>query len=232
MPHFVASTDAITVAVHDLGGPATPAAPTLLFCHANGFCGAVFRPLAERLADGYRGLAVDLRYHGDSVAPDGLEPSWYHFGDDVEAVLDAGLIPEAAALHGIGHSLGGAALVMAAARRPSRFRSLWLYEPIIPPPDHRSADGGPNLMSDAALRRRSTFESPDAAYENFASKPPLDQLHPEALRAYVDGGFATQPDGSVQLKCRPESEAAIFRTGHQHEAWEAAARVRVPTTVV
>ena len=54
------------------------------------------------------------------------------------------------------------------------------------------------------------FGSRDEAYENFAGKPPLNVLAPDALRAYVDHGFADQPDGTVRLKCRGENEARIY----------------------
>ena len=62
-----------------------------------------------------------------------------------------------------------------------------------------------------AARRRDRFDSLEHAYENYRSKPPLDQLHPDALRAYVEGGFSSSPDGSVTLRCRPPVEAEVFR---------------------
>ena len=33
------------------------------------------------------------------------------------------------------------------------------------------------------------------------------------LAAYVENGFAEQPDGSVRLKCAPEVEATVFENG-------------------
>ena len=57
------------------------------------------------------------------------------------------------------------------------------------------------------------FASRDEAYANYAAKPPFAVLAPEALRAYVDHGFADEPDGTVRLRCRPEVEAEIYRMG-------------------
>ena len=72
------------------------------------------------------------------------------------------------------------------------------------PPAMRVGDGPANPLAEGARRRRSHFDSPLAAYENFARKPPLSDLSPAALSAYVRYGFEEQPDGSVELRCRPE----------------------------
>ena len=64
--------------------------------------------------------------------------AWSGMADDVLAALSSDGFPMGP-LHGIGHSMGGAALVLAAARRPDAFRSLWLYEPVISPDGGRAA---------------------------------------------------------------------------------------------
>lgn len=224
---FVPSTDGVRVAVHHLGGPA--GAPVVLLSHATGFHGLVFRPLAEHLVDRFRCVAVDYRGHGVAETPEGIDFDWRGFGDDCVAVLDTlGDGP----VHGVGHSMGGAALVLAAARRPGAFAGLWLFEPIVPPPGALLSGDGPNPMAEAAIRRRATFASYDAAYENYASKPPLDQLAPAALRAYVEGGFAPSPDGDgVTLRCRPEWEAATFSMARDSGAWDLLPDLDLPVTV-
>ena len=91
---------------------------------------------------------------------------------------------------------------------------------------------GDNPMSEAAARRRDRFDSLDQAYENYRSKPPLDQLHPDALRAYVDGGFSPAPDGSVTLRCRPSTEAEVFRHAAASGAWSTITSIEMPVAVV
>jgi alpha-beta hydrolase superfamily lysophospholipase len=127
--------------------------------------------------------------------------------------------------------MGGATLVLAAARRPGLLRSLWLYEPVIAAPGVLPPES-PNPMADAALRRRARFASRDDARANYASKPPLDRLHPDALRAYVEGGFAEEADGSVVLRCVPATEAAVFRGAAGSGAWEALPALALPVAVV
>jgi pimeloyl-ACP methyl ester carboxylesterase len=232
------STDGVVVAVHDLGGPTTDrgSAPVLLLAHANGCHGLVFGPIARAgLSDRFDCVAPDLRGHGDTSTPDGFEfDDWRGFGDDVAAVIDElrGSGP-ARPIFGVGHSLGGASLLLAEAARPGSFAGLFLFEPIVPPPENDPPPDAQlrNQMADSAERRREVFPSWDAAIANFASKPPLDVLHPEALRAYVEGGFAPQPDGTVRIKCRGAVEAAVYRSSVRNGAYDRLSDVRCPVTV-
>jgi pimeloyl-ACP methyl ester carboxylesterase len=41
-----------------------------------------------------------------------------------------------------------------------------------------------------------------------------------------------RPDGSVELECRPETEAAIFAASGAHDVWSLAERVEAPTLVL
>jgi pimeloyl-ACP methyl ester carboxylesterase len=230
-PTFIDSTDGVRLALHELGGPAVPGAPVILFSHATGFHGQVWWPLAAELTDRFRCVGVDLRGHGMTELPAGVSADWTGMADDVAAVLESGALGDAD-VHGVGHSMGGAALVMAAARLPGAFRSLWLYEPVIVPPDAGLMTDGPNPMSEAAARRRDRFDSVEQAVANYGSKPPLDQLHPDALVAYVRGGFAPQGDGSIVLRCRPSVEADVFRFAASSGGWAAATGLDVPTAVV
>lgn len=232
MPSLIESTDGVAVAVHDLGGPGDPSAPVVLFSHATGLHARVWEPMASHLAHRFRCVAVDYRGHGVARTPEGLDFHWQGFGDDAVAVLDSGVLDGAVAVHGVGHSMGGAALVLAAARRPGAFASLWLFEPIVPPPGSLLSSDGPNPLAEAALRRRRSFESSDDAVANYASKPPLDELHPDALRAYVDGGFEPLADGTVVLRCRPEWEAATFSMARSSGAWAVLPELDLPVTVV
>lgn len=239
MSTLLPSTDGVRVAVHDLGGPsaAGPDAPVLLFSHATGFHGLVWRAMAASLTDRFRCLAIDYRGHGVAETPETIDFDWRGFGDDCVAVLDSPLLPAGVAVHGVGHSMGGAALVLAADRRPEALRSLWLYEPIVPPPGALLSGDGPNPLAESAIRRRATFPSLEAAYDNYASKPPLNQLRADALRDYVEGGFAPVPDGAgdgggVALRCRPAWEAATFQMARDSGAWDALATLTLPTAVV
>lgn len=242
----VPSTDQVQLAVHDLGtvpgAEGGVAGRPILLAHATGFHGMVWQPLAAHLT-GFHAVAPDLRGQGDSSPPVGRDMDWNGFADDVLAVVDAWGVDELVA---VGHSKGGAALLLAEQRRPGTFRALWLYEPVVfpagaldgppaseaPTPSERTSPVEPsNPLAAGALRRRATFASRQAAYDNYSSKLPLAVLDPEALHAYVDHGFADQPDGTVALKCRPEVESAIFTMASDNGAFEHLSEVRCPVTI-
>jgi pimeloyl-ACP methyl ester carboxylesterase len=220
----VRSTDGVELAVHDLGGRG----PTLLLAHANGFHGMVFAPLAAALAPRFRLLAPDLRGHGRSGAPAGRDYVWDGFADDVLAAVDGLGLDRP---FGFGHSMGGAALLLAEQARPSTFAALYCFEPIVFPPESAPRPDGDNPLVDAARRRRSSFPSREEAYANFAAKPPLSQLTPGALRAYVEHGFLDEADGSVTLACRNEVEAEVYRRAGAHDAFARLGEVACPVTV-
>jgi pimeloyl-ACP methyl ester carboxylesterase len=127
--------------------------------------------------------------------------------------------------------MGGAALVMAAARRPGLFRLLVLYEPIIFPTDRVRDPDTPNPLRDGARRRRAEFDSFDAAIANYASKPPMAAFDPDALDAYVRHGFTPHGD-HVRLKCAPDTEADTFDNGGNHTTWDALADLATPVVFV
>jgi len=220
----IPSSDGVDLAGYDLGGDGPP----LLVAHATGFLAAVYRPLAERLAADLHSWALDFRAHGDSTRPASGRLGWDGMADDVLATVDGLGLERPFA---VGHSMGGAALVLAELRRPGTFAGLYLYEPVLIPIGRFPTTGdGDNPMSAAARRRRPGFESREAAYANYASKPPLDVLAPEALRWYVDEGFA-DAEGGVTLKCRPEDEAEVFRFGATNGAFERLGELDLPVTI-
>lgn len=216
------------ITVHELT-PATGDAagtPTLLV-HATGFHGRVWHPVAAHLS-GFDCWAPDLRGHGDSPVASGHDFAWDGFADDVLAVLDQlGLDSPL----GVGHSKGGAALLLAEQRRPGTFRGLWCWEPVVFPPAPDGSAGSPDSPLTAGARnRRQRFDSYEAAVANFAAKPPMQSFAPEAVAAYVHGGFAAD-DSGVRLKCRPEDEARVYQMGGRHGAWDLLPKVRCPVLV-
>jgi pimeloyl-ACP methyl ester carboxylesterase len=132
---------------------------------------------------------------------------------------------------GVGHSMGGAALLMAAQRSPQQFERLVLFEPIAhdAPVDPVDMEALPIVQG--ARRRRRRFGSFDEAYGNFEDKPPLSLMTPEVLRLYIEHGFRIVDDG-IDLLCSPETEADIFVNARQNGVWDLLPEVAIPVTVV
>ena len=200
----VRSTGGVELALHDLGG----SGPPLLITHATGFCGRAYDPLGLLLRSSHHVWALDLRGHGDSTSPRDGDFSWSHMAEDVLAATDTiGRGPVGA----FGHSMGGAAMLLAETARPGTLRFAYLYEPIVFPSGF--ATTSENRLAGPARRRRSSFASKAEVLHRYATRPPLNVLRADALVAYVEHGFSEAADGTVRLKCTPDHEARTFNAG-------------------
>lgn len=227
----VASSDGVSVAVHRFTG--SSAARPLLISHATGFHAHCYRPIAERLAGPFDVSALDYRGHGATPAPLRWEVDWKRFGDDCLAVCEA--VAPGGGIVGLGHSMGGAALLMAAHRRPDLFHRLVLFEPIAIPSGVGPIDMESHPLVVGARRRRRHFGSVDEAIANFRTKPPLSLMRDDVLRSYVEHGFRPADDPEqvgIELICTAEIEAGIFLTSHLNGVWDLLPEIEVPVDVV
>lgn len=192
---------------------------TVYFSHATSFCGAVWDPVRARLDD-VDTFAWDHPGHGRGPH---LEPpvDWRVFGEYVLEMTEPGGV-------GVGHSMGAAALVMAQAEDPDRFRALVLIEPIVFPGPYRREDRDP--MARTAERRRPVFRSRQAAAEHFRGRGLFENWVDAAFDAYIECGLVG--DDEVTLACRPEVEADIYRAWKAHDTWERLGAIEVPVLVL
>jgi lipase len=208
--------------------------PTIFFAHATGFHARVWDPVIARMPDRHV-VAVDQRGHGRSEKVEIRD--WHDLGQDLAALVEHLGLADAV---GVGHSMGGHALVAAAAQWPGSFRRLLLVDPVIASPDdypdHEGGwtidlpGGGPHPTS----KRKNRFASPDAMFERFRDRHPYSLFEPAALRAYCDYGLLPAPDGDgFVLACPPAVEASIYMTSRTNPAIHDAVRaIDVPVTVL
>jgi pimeloyl-ACP methyl ester carboxylesterase len=222
---------AARVAVHHLAD--SPGAPPLLVSHATGLHGHCYRAMATELAGHFDVWAIDHRGHGASPVPAGWIVDWRGYGADTLAVAEWLGARANAPLTGFGHSMGGATLLMAARAAPDLFVELVLFEPIAYPADAFGADPEEFPLVAGARRRRARFESVEAAYANYSSKPPMAWLRPDVLRDYVDYGLRpADPPPGVELRCAPAHEAATFAASASNGVWDELPEIAVPVTVL
>ncbi|MEO5837926.1 MAG: alpha/beta hydrolase [Acidimicrobiales bacterium] len=220
----VRTPDGVDIAVRDFGG----SGESVLFAHATGFCGALFGPLIEQLPSHYRGVAIDLRGHGDSAPPPDLNFDWQGFATDILTVIDALALDHPFV---VGHSCGATSAFLAEQRRPGTFRGMYCYEPAMGFGGRRDVPV-PNVMSEGARRRRASFASHDQLVAYLQSKALFAGFDPAVLDAYVQHGFAQHDDGSWRLKCLPEYEARTFENGGSNDAVERLVEVTCPVALV
>ncbi len=206
--------------------------PTLLLVHATGFHARCWDPVVRHLG-GHHVIAVDLRSHGRSERREITH--WDVFGADLAALARALELRE---VLGVGHSMGGHALVDAAAREPARFRGLVLVDPVIASPDQYGEGGWristPGGEPHPTAKRRRRFASPEAMIVRFRDRVPYRVFHPDALRAYSRHGLLPAPDGNgFELACPPEIEASIYTTSRTNSGvFESLRALEIPVLVL
>ncbi len=197
----------------------------ILFTHATGFHARVWTKIIEHFPD-RRCLAIDLRGHGHSDK-DLASYDWRRFGEDTALVARR---LELKSTLGVGHSLGGHAMALAAALEPEVFSSLLLIDPVIQSPDRY--DSAPTNV-DFIAKRRAVWKSAGEMFQRFASRPPFSAWKPEILKDYCDYGLLPDGDEFV-LACPPEIEASIYPKWNHPDADISAelAQIKVFTSII
>lgn len=199
---------------------------TLVLAHATGFNKLVWLPVVEELrARGFPGsiVAFDFRSHGHS--PNLKDHSWTEFGDDVAEILSR----VGGRVVGVGHSMGGTALLQSALATPERYLGQVLVEPIVFPPTTFDSLDHPLVIG--ASRRRREFDSPADALAHFAEKAVFAGWVHDALVAYVEGGLVPEADKWV-LACEPRHEAEVFSRSGSDGVYARLEELSVPIWLV
>ncbi|WP_396645227.1 alpha/beta fold hydrolase [Microbacterium sp.] len=183
-----------------------PERPAVLLAHGLGSDAALMWRFGSALADaGWHAVAVDLRGHGD--APRALDYTLAAYAADLAATRP----PHGEAWGAVvGHSLGGAAVTLAAAGDPAWARRIVLVDPAI-----QLADGDREIVR---ASQEQAFADPTVA----AVRAQHPDWHP------ID----------VELKARATQRAsrwAVEQTSLQNTTWDVraeAAALTVPTHII
>jgi pimeloyl-ACP methyl ester carboxylesterase len=205
--------------------------PSILFVHATGFHARVFDQVIGHLGERHI-VSLDQRGHGRSEK----RPirHWREAGEETAAwVHELGV----AGAIGVGHSMGGHALVEAAAACPGAFLRLLLIDPVIMSPEGYARGGwNPDLHGEIhpVAKRRNRFASADEMFERFADRPPYSLFQPAALRDYCEYGLLPAPDGDgYVLACPPEIEASVYMTALTNPGVHESVRaLDIPVTIL
>lgn len=189
--------------------------PQLIMLNANGFNGYSYRTILEPL--GVHCMALDLRGHGMSELPTdvGALKNWHIFRDDVVEFFGR-YVDSPVVL--AGHSYGAVTGILAMPQIKDKVSGYVGFDPVMVPWLFRQVPklpGGTSYMKKRlpiarnAGRRKSTFESHEAAFARYKDRGAFRGFTDEALRDYLTGGLVAEGDG-VRLACDPLWEQAIF----------------------
>ncbi len=203
----------MTLARHEWGDDAAPA---LVCLHGVTSHGLHFAKLAERLADRFHVIALDLRGHGASS----WEPPW-NLEQHVADVLEAAPAKRCAWL---GHSFGGRIAYEVAAAAPERVGRLVLLDPAIRLPPHVGIAAAENARRDRSYA--SFAEGIDRRYDESALTTAPRELVEAELRVHL----LPDDDGRWRYRyCQSTVVAAYGEMTRQQPAFE---QVRIPTLLV
>jgi pimeloyl-ACP methyl ester carboxylesterase len=204
----------------------------LHFAHGNGFPAGTYTAMLRELARERTVYATEHR----AIWADAMPPkrfSWANAADDmitaIEQIAPSGVI-------GVGHSLGGAMTLLAAAKRPDLFRQIVLIEPAMIPTRIFAVMGWIPMSLRAHLfsvakrtaRRRTQWLSHDEFIDYHIDKPAFRGISREVMMDYAQHGLYQHDDG-WQHSFPSSWEAHIFCT--LAYTWRAAAKLSVPCTV-
>ena len=207
-------------------------APTVLLLHATGFHARCWDGVVRALDEAGSGaalhiVALDQRGHGRSAKRRPYE--WAEFGADAAAFAEALDLRDVV---GVGHSMGGHALVQATGRHPGRFRALLLVDPVImDPAAYRAAQAFQTSNEHPVARRRNRWSSPEEMFERFRNRHPFSLWDPAVLLDYCRFGLVAEGDGFV-LACPPSVEASIYLGSAGRDIRNTIARIEQPVVVL
>ncbi len=205
--------------------------PTCVMFHGAGMCGGVWEPIAQRLAGRIHCIAPDLRSHGKSTAS--IVPvSWDLLAEDVAGFVNA---LDAESVIVVAHSFGAGAALLASQLMPDRVAGGYFVEPTLLaqlaqiPEDRERA----KLVRQGVRNKRSVFRSHQEMFDAIKGRGGFKFVTDDLLWAYVNHGTQERPDGSVELRCSPETEAAFFEAqADSISTWPSLAQIAYPVTLV
>lgn len=209
----------------DWGGAGDP----IVVLHATGFLGRIYAPIASPLTQIGHVWSYDQRGHGDSSpAPDG-EYTWQRTMGDL-----AGFIIAMGWRHvrAFGHSAGATAIGSLACERPDLISRAVLAEPVVFESPTAPELEWRNPFIERTLKRRRSFDSVAAMFQNFDNKPPYDTWRKDMLRDYCEYGTRVNAQGKRELKCAPEIEARFYETSRDFDGLGRILRAEVPLLIL
>lgn len=213
-------------------GVADPANVTVVFAHATGFHARCWDRVIASLPAERHVIALDQRGHGRSAK---VPPfNWESFGGDLTAFVRA---MDLERIVGVGHSMGGHAVVQAAANETARFDRLVLVDPVIMDPalyaSLKSVMGTQQPKDHPTSKRNNLWQSWREMFDRLSGRGSFSVWRADVLEDYCRYGVLPNPDGAGWvLACPPLVEAAIYTGSSGRDIHDLFATIDVPVTVL
>ncbi|EMM72899.1 alpha/beta hydrolase family protein [Leptospira weilii str. 2006001855] len=180
---------------------------TIVLCHANGYSAFMYKFYIEALSKTHRVIALDFAGHGESDSTLDFK-NWYFFRDQILALIETENLQK---IIGIGHSLGGASLLLASYHSPEKFDKVIAHDPVVL--DFLKVTYSRlfhNPLAKVAIKRRKEFKNIETVSKLYRRTPSFFKMDPEIFDDYIRSCFRIGENGKALLCCHPEVEAKIF----------------------
>ncbi|WP_192034719.1 alpha/beta hydrolase [Halomonas sp. YLGW01] len=205
--------DAVPADAASLGRPDDVVAkPPLVFAHANGFTGRSYESLLAPLNERFAVSALEQLGHHPRFP---VGRNWLALRDELLARLPDDGEP----VIGVGHSMGGVLMAMAAEKAPERFRCVVALDPPLMlgldalAMKFAKRTGLVDRVTPAGRSRgrRAYWPDREAMRQDLRRKGLFQQFTTEAFDDYLAGAATQRNEGGVALAFSPDTEVAIFR---------------------
>lgn len=205
----------------------------LHFAAANGYPPGAYRAFLEPFTENHEVVASLHRPLWEP--PPELESfrSWDVFGEDICELVGQLQQPVVS----VGHSMGTAAILMAAVKRPELFKSLVLIEPVLVPRRYliglsffRRFKPDVIPLVKRTLARVDHFSSRQEAFEHYRPKRVFRQISDAVLWDYVQHGTKQVEPGVYTLAYSRDWEARCYTL--VHNLWQLLPHLKVPTLAI
>lgn len=205
----------------------------LHFSHANGYPPLAYSAFLKQFTDSHEVVASLHRpLWQPSPDPSSLR-SWQVFGDDLQQLANTFDRP----MLSVGHSMGAAAILIAAARQPELFKAIVLIEPVLVPRRYllalrlfgRLAKNRIPLVR-KTLARVDCWSDRQQAFEHLRPKPVFSRITDEVMWDYIQHAVDETEDGSFRLSYSKTWEAQCYT--RVHSLWHLLPQISVPVLAI
>ncbi len=214
-------------------GKRTSGQPTYILVHATGFHARCWDETIKYLGNSHV-ISIDQRGHGRSEKKGPFD--WHVFDEDLTSFLK---MLELDNLVGVGHSMGGHAMTVAASNLKGLFDRLVLIDPTIVDPE--AYEGRKDMHAAWAsetgehpvAKRKNFFTNTEAMYQNLHGRGGYATWQDQVLHDYCEYGLLRNPEGEgFVLACPPKIEASIYMGTSGTSIYNLIPKIETPTVIL
>ncbi|MCG8670510.1 MAG: alpha/beta hydrolase [Pseudomonadales bacterium] len=179
------------------------------FCHANGFPAKVYTPVLSGILEAKISF-IPVIGSSKKALNLGVDSLTDELISEIEDKCSSPVV-------GIGHSMGGTIVYLAAVKRPDLFKDIILLEPVLWGATRRRIVralryiglgdlGNPAVRT---LKRRNHFEDKSEAIDYFSNRRIFDKMDSRCFEEYINHGLV-ECGNKFRLTIPPELESALF----------------------